>query len=84
MTETCDFASGRSQSAWPLLRMRVSSRPEPMRKHDRRRHQLRRVVAGKAEHQTLIARALLGRLLPFRLLGVDALGDVGRLAVMMF
>ena len=27
MTETCDFASGRSHSAFPLLRMRVSSRP---------------------------------------------------------
>src|SRR6266540_3573233 len=27
MTETCDFASGRSQPTLPLLRMRVSSRP---------------------------------------------------------
>ena len=49
---------------------------EPMREHDRRRHQFRRVVAGKTEHETLISRALLGRLFPFRLLGIDTLRDV--------
>ena len=38
---------------------------QPMGKHDRRRHQLRRFVAGITEHQPLVARALLrGRLCP--------------------
>jgi len=41
---------------------------------DRGRHVLRRLVAGVAEHQALVARALL-----FRLLAVHALVDVGRL-----
>src|SRR5262245_32060120 len=43
---------------------------------DRRRHELRRLVAGIAEHDSLIARAnvLVAQ-------GVDALGDVRRLAV---
>ena len=38
--------------------------------HDRQRHQLRRLAAGEAEHQPLIAGAA----------GVDSLGDVRRLA----
>ncbi len=45
---------------------------------DRRRHELRRLVAGVAEHDALVARAFL---LIGRLLGVDAGGDVGRLTV---
>src|SRR6266568_676908 len=40
-----------------------------MRQLDRHRHQLRRLVAGKAEHHALVAGAA----------GVDALRDVGRL-----
>jgi hypothetical protein len=45
---------------------------------DRHRHQLRRLVAGVAEHQALVAGALLEvEALAF----VHALGDVGRLAV---
>jgi hypothetical protein len=44
-----------------------------------RRHQLRRLVAGVAEHQPLVARALLRRLLALRFARVDALGDVLRL-----
>ena len=52
---------------------------EAMREHDRRRHQLGRLVAGVAEHQSLIAGALLGGLLALGLLGIDALRDVGRL-----
>ncbi len=50
---------------------------EPMRVVDRERHQRRRLVARVAEHQPLVARALVqvvvGR-------AVDALRDVGRLA----
>ena len=42
-----------------------------VREHDRERHQLRRLAAGEAEHQSLIAGAA----------GVDALRDVGRLRV---
>jgi len=50
-----------------------------VRQHDGRRHQLRRLVAGVAEHHALIARALL-------VVGIDAmaihpLGDVRRLAL---
>ncbi len=41
---------------------------------DRRRHQVRRFVAGEAEHQALVAGALF-----FGLLAVDAHVDVGRL-----
>ena len=44
----------------------------------RGRHQLRRLVAGVAEHDPLIARALV-----LLVGGVDALGDVGRLGVQM-
>ncbi len=53
---------------------------EPMREHDRRRHQFRRVVAGETEHQSLVARALFGRLLPLRFFRVDALRNIGGLA----
>ena len=44
--------------------------------HDRQRHQLRRLIAGVAEHQALVARALLG--VQAQSLG-DALADVRRL-----
>ena len=43
---------------------------------DRRRHQLRRLAAGVAEHDALVAGALV-----LVAAGVDALGDVGRLLV---
>ena len=47
-----------------------------VRIHDRRGHQLRRFVAGMAEHQALIARSLLGVSLPFGLPRIHTLGDV--------
>ena len=76
------------------LRLRVGTEParlaaladpsqlatEAMRKHDRRRHQFHRLVAGKTEHQTLVARALLGMAFAFRIGRVYALRDVGALA----
>ena len=59
--------------------MRVSSRAKLVREHDRRGHQLRRFIAGVTEHQTLVAGALLRRVLAFRRARVHALGDVRRL-----
>ena len=47
---------------------------QPVRERDGRRHQHVGLVGRVAEHQTLIARALLALVL-----AVDALGDVGRL-----
>ena len=47
---------------------------EPVRVADRRRHQARRLVAGIAEHQALVAGALF-----FGVAAVDAHRDVGRL-----
>ena len=47
-----------------------------MRKHDRRGHQLWCLVARVAEHQSLIAGALLGRIFSFRRARVHALGNV--------
>ena len=47
--------------------------------HDRRGHELRRLVARVAEHQALVTGTLLRLLLALGRLGVDALGDVGRL-----
>ena len=44
--------------------------------HDRRWHQLRCLVAGEPEHQTLIAGALFRSSLAGGRLGVHALGDV--------
>ena len=49
-----------------------------MRQVDRQRHELRRLVAGVAEHQALVAGALVQRIV-LRL--VYALLDVGRLLV---
>ena len=54
--------------------------PQPVRIHDRGRHHFGRLVAGVAEHQPLVAGALLGRLLALRRPRVHALGNVGRLA----
>ena len=48
-----------------------------VRRHDRQRHQLGRLVAGVAEHHPLVAGALL--VAGVDALAVDALGDVGRL-----
>ena len=50
--------------------------PKLVREHDRRRHQFRRLVRRVAEHQSLVARPLLGRLLAFRRAGIHALRDV--------
>ena len=47
--------------------------------HDRSGHQFGRLVAGVAEHESLVACTLLGGLLAICLLGIDALGDVGAL-----
>ena len=48
-----------------------------MRVSDRRRHQFRRLVAGVAEHDALVARAFFA--IVAGLVGVDALRDVGGL-----
>ena len=58
---------------------------EPVRDGDRQRHQLGGVVGGVAEHQALVARALLvervvGGADPCLVAVVDSLGDVGGLA----
>ncbi len=47
--------------------------------HDRRGHQLRRLIAGITKHDTLVAGALLGGLFALGLLGVHTLRDVGTL-----
>ena len=49
---------------------------QAVREHDRRRHEFRRLAAGEAEHEALVARALLGLLLAFGGDGIDALPDV--------
>ena len=64
---------------WTRCLAADSTAPEPMGKHDRRRHQLRRFVAGVTKHQTLIARALFGRVLAIGCACIHALGDVRRL-----
>ena len=51
-----------------------------MGEHNRRRHQLRCFVAGETEHQPLVPRPLLRRLLAFGRAGVNALRDIGALA----
>ena len=69
------------------LRLRIGPKPfrlaaladarqlaaEPVRKHNRRRHQFRCVVAGETEHEALVACALLGAGLALGLLRIDAL-----------
>ena len=47
-----------------------------MRVHDRRGHQFRRLVAGEAEHKTLVTRTLLGGGFAGRGFGIDALRNV--------
>ena len=56
-----------------LIRLAHFRQPahELVRQRDRQRHQLRRLAAREAEHQTLIAGAA----------GIDALRDVGRLRI---
>jgi hypothetical protein len=53
---------------------------ETVRKHDRRRHELGRLVARVTEHDALVAGALLRGLFALGLLRVDALGNIRRLA----
>jgi hypothetical protein len=48
-------------------------------KHDRRRHELRRVVTGEAKHDALVTRTLFLMFFAFSTRGVHALGDVGAL-----
>ena len=60
----------------PLCRASDSSLQDAMRVIERRRHEFRRLVAGIAEHDALVARAFI-----LLLAGIDALRDVGRLAV---
>ena len=55
------------------------SAPQSMGKHDRRRHEFRRLVTGVTKHQSLVARTLLGVALAFGRGGVHALSDVRRL-----
>src|SRR2546421_9871554 len=50
-----------------------------MRKHNRRRHKLRRFVARVTEHEPLIAGALFRGVLPISRASVHALRDVGGL-----
>ena len=49
---------------------------DAMRERDRKGHELRRLIAGVAEHDSLIPRADV-----FRVGGVDSLGDIGALLV---
>src|ERR1043166_9610037 len=50
-----------------------------MRERDWRRHQLRRFIAGKTEHQSLVARPLFRSTLSFSRSVVDSLLDIARL-----
>jgi hypothetical protein len=52
---------------------------EAVSKDDRSGHEFLGLVGGEAEHQTLVAGALLGGLFTIGLFGVDALSDVGGL-----
>ena len=65
----------------PVLADLGQAAGEPVRQVDRQRHQLGRLVAGVAEHQALVAGALLVQLVlvaldPVLVRGVDALRDV--------
>ena len=53
---------------------------EVVREHDGGGHEFRGFAAGEAEHETLIARPLLGGFLSRSAAGIDALGDIGALA----
>ena len=50
-----------------------------MGEHDRRWHQLRCFVTGVSEHDSLVAGSLFSGFFTVSFLGVNALGDVGRL-----
>lgn len=78
------LAVGAQVGDGPVLAHLGQSPGEAVRDVDRERHQLRRLVAGVAEHQALVARALLVELVlvaldPLLVRGVDALCDVRRL-----
>jgi len=75
-TVTWLLPSGRRKSTWFFLAHGRQLLGQLVSVHDRRRHQLGRLVAGVAEHQALIAGALL---LEQALTLGDALRDVGRL-----
>ena len=70
-TVTWLLPSGRRYAILPFLRTSLSFCSQLVRQRDRRRHQLRRLVGGVAEHHALVAGAA----------GVHALRDVRRLAV---
>ena len=53
--------SGRRYGTAPDLRTAGQAAGQPVRQRDRQRHQLRGVGAGVAEHQALVAGALLVR-----------------------
>ena len=84
----CRRRSGRSPGSWrrgracrrrprPSWRAAASSFEDLVRVVDRRRHQVRRLAAGVAEHDALVAGTLVALLVGGI---VDALGDIGRLA----
>ncbi len=70
-TLTWALPSGRRYVEHALAARLREAFAQPVRQHDRQRHQLRRLAAGVAEHQALVAGAA----------GVHAHRDVGRLAV---
>ena len=71
------LAVGAQEVERPLLAHVGQPLGQLVRRHDRHRHQLGRLVAGVAEHHPLVAGALL--VAGVDALAVDALGDVGRL-----
>ncbi len=77
--ETWLFASGRSQVDLAALADARQLAAQTMGEHDRRRHQLGRLVARVPKHQALVARALLGVALALGGFFVHALRDVGAL-----
>ena len=75
---TCDLASGRSQLSLPDLAQLGLFLDQTMREIDRQRHETFGLGAGVAEHQALVAGALLEvQAAAF----IDALRDVRRLLV---
>ena len=74
-TVTWHLPSGRRNGSCPLARV-AEPLADPVRRVDRERHVLLRLVARVAEHHPLVAGALL---LEQALALGDALGDVGRL-----
>ena len=82
---TCAFPSGRRYGR--ICAFRTSDEPlgDPVREHDRERHELLGLGAGVAEHHPLVAGADLVERVVVAVLhlvrGVDALRDVRRLLV---